>query len=225
MGGAGWAGGATGVSEVSAVTSATAAGGGAAGRTGTAGEAGVAATDAAGGAGLAAAGGAGGAGGRTIGAGGRVVCGVMNLGAGAGGAAGLAAGGAGAGAGAHHGRTRSRRTGRCRSGCRLLLLRNQLQHISWLGDVREVDLGLDFICVAPRAWRTRRRARFGRSAEVGPHFLCLVVLERTGMGLLLGDSDFGENIENRFAFNFQLPGQIVDSNLTHPPFLCSAPSP
>src|SRR6266436_1738810 len=66
MGGAGWAGG------------------GAAGRTGTAGEAGVAATDAAGGAGLAAAGGAGGAGGRTIGAGGRVVCGVMNLGAGAG---------------------------------------------------------------------------------------------------------------------------------------------
>jgi hypothetical protein len=30
--------------------------------------------------------------------------------------------------------------------------------------------------------------------------------ERTGMGLLLGDTDFREDIENGLAFNFQLPG-------------------
>jgi len=36
------------------------------------------------------------------------------------------------------------------------------------------------------------------------------------MGLLLGDSDFGKNVENRLAFDFQFSGQIVDSNLAHP---------
>ena len=45
------------------------------------------------------------------------------------------------------------------------------------------------------------------------------------MGLLLGDSDFREDIENSLAFDFQLPGQIVNSNLTHPPFLCPATAP
>ena len=39
------------------------------------------------------------------------------------------------------------------------------------------------------------------------------------MGLLLGDPDVRQRIENGFAFNFQLPGEIVDSNLTHPAFL------
>ena len=41
------------------------------------------------------------------------------------------------------------------------------------------------------------------------------------MRLLLSDADFGQHVENRLALDFQFPGQIVDSNLTHPPFLCS----
>jgi hypothetical protein len=45
------------------------------------------------------------------------------------------------------------------------------------------------------------------------------------MGFLLGDSNFREDIENSLAFDFQLPGQIVDSNLTHPPFLGTATAP
>ena len=45
------------------------------------------------------------------------------------------------------------------------------------------------------------------------------------MRLLLGDANFRKNVENRFAFNFQLPGQIVDSNLTHPPLISSATVP
>jgi len=35
---------------------------------------------------------------------------------------------------------------------------------------------------------------------------------------MLGDADYWKHIEYGFAFNFQLPGQIVDSNLAHPPF-------
>jgi len=56
-----------------------------------------------------------------------------------------------------------------------------------------------------------------RTAEVGANFFRLVVFERAGMGFLLGDADFGQHIENRFALDFQFPGQIVNSNLTHPP--------
>jgi hypothetical protein len=60
-----------------------------------------------------------------------------------------------------------------------------------------------------------------RSAEMGANFLGFVLFERTGVRFLLGDTDFSQHIENRFAFDFQLPGQIIDSNLTHPP-LCSS---
>ena len=64
-------------------------------------------------------------------------------------------------------------------------------------------------------------------AEAGADFFRFIVFERTGMALLLGDSNFRKHIENRFTFNFQLPCQIVDSNLAHPPFRppdCSAKS-
>jgi len=52
-----------------------------------------------------------------------------------------------------------------------------------------------------------------------PHFFRFMFLERAGMGLLLRHPDDGKRVENGFAFNFQLPGEIVDSNLTHPAFL------
>jgi hypothetical protein len=43
------------------------------------------------------------------------------------------------------------------------------------------------------------------------------------MGFLLGDTDGGQEIEDFLALNFQLPGQIVDSNLRlHP--LCVSPN-
>jgi hypothetical protein len=41
------------------------------------------------------------------------------------------------------------------------------------------------------------------------------------MGFLLGDTDFRQRIEDGFAFYFQLSGQIVDSNLAHPPLSSS----
>ncbi len=45
------------------------------------------------------------------------------------------------------------------------------------------------------------------------------------MRFLLGHANQRQYIENRFAFDFQLPSQIVDSNLAHPPFVSSDMSP
>jgi hypothetical protein len=42
------------------------------------------------------------------------------------------------------------------------------------------------------------------------------------MRLLFRDADFRQRVKNRLALDFQLSGQIVDSNLAHPPFLVSA---
>jgi hypothetical protein len=55
-----------------------------------------------------------------------------------------------------------------------------------------------------------------------PHLLGFMLFDGTGMRLLLGDPDLKQDIENRFTFDFQLPGQIVNSNLTHPPSVPSA---
>jgi hypothetical protein len=56
--------------------------------------------------------------------------------------------------------------------------------------MRQIDLGLDFFFAAQRTRRAgRRRLRFGRAAEVDPHFFGFMLLERTGMGLLLRHSD------------------------------------
>jgi hypothetical protein len=92
----------------------------------------------------------------------------------------------------------------------------------------EVDLGLDFIGVgASRPGGPAGSLRSAAGAEAGTDLVRFMVFERTGMALLLGDSNFRKYIENRFTFDFQLPCQIVDSNLAHPPFRppdCSAKS-
>jgi len=50
-----------------------------------------------------------------------------------------------------------------------------------------------------------------------PHQFCFVLFQRTGVRLLLGNAHRGQRVKNFSAFDFQLTGQIVDSNLTHPP--------
>jgi hypothetical protein len=56
--------------------------------------------------------------------------------------------------------------------------------------VRQIDLGLDFFFAAQWARGTGgRRLRFGRAADVGSHFFRFMLLERTGMGLLLRHPD------------------------------------
>ena len=105
----------------------------------------------------------------------------------------------------------------------MLFLRDQLKDVAGLGNVREIDLGFDLVVAAGCARGARAgRGSFGARFKNGAHLLSLVVLERTGVRLLLGDTSFRKNVENRLAFNFQLPSQIVDSNLTHPPYYSSA---
>ena len=115
-----------------------------------------------------------------------------------------------------------RRRSRCRRSSRLLLIKNGLQHVSRLGDMRQVNLGFDFIGAGMRgARRLPRAVPVPRAFEVCTNLFSFVLFERAGMRLLLGDADFSQHIENGFAFDFQFSGQIVNSNLTHPP-LCSS---
>ena len=115
-----------------------------------------------------------------------------------------------------------RRSSRCRRSSGLLLIKNGLQHVSRLGDMRQVNFGFDFVRASMRSTsRLRRVMPVPRAFEVHTNFFRFVLFERTGMCLLLGDTNFGQYIENSFAFDFQFPSQIVDSNLTHPP-LCSS---
>jgi hypothetical protein len=62
------------------------------------------------------------------------------------------------------------------------------------------------------------------STEMGADLLSLVLLERAGVRFLLGNANFLQNIEDRLTFDFQFSGQVVNSNLTHPPLVSSAQS-
>ena len=106
-----------------------------------------------------------------------------------------------------------------------MLAANGVQHIAWLGDVRQVNLGLDLVGFAASTGLGGRGLGFGTGAEMSTHLLCFVFLDRTRVRLLFSDSDFSQDVKNRLALDFQLPGQIVDSNLTHPPFLGPATAP
>jgi hypothetical protein len=65
----------------------------------------------------------------------------------------------------------------------------------------------------------------GVTTKVTAHALRFIELKRTRVGLLLRDAHFGKDVKNLLALDFQFPGQIVDSNLTHPPFLGPATAP
>jgi hypothetical protein len=101
-----------------------------------------------------------------------------------------------------------------------LLRPDGAQNVAGLGNVREVDLGLDFVGInSAAAHRPARWLRLAVGLEMGPHLGRFVLFQRTGMGLLLGDPDFCKHVEDRLTLDFQLSGQVVDSNLAHPPFL------
>jgi len=51
------------------------------------------------------------------------------------------------------------------------------------------------------------------------HLFRFVLFQRTGMRLLLGHPDQWQHVEDGLALDFQLSGEIVDSNLAHPAFL------
>jgi len=69
-------------------------------------------------------------------------------------------------------------------------LQYRFEHVSRMGDVRQINLGLDFLFAAQGlAGLGSRGRRFRRAANMRPHFFRFVLLERTGMRLFLGHSD------------------------------------
>jgi hypothetical protein len=99
-----------------------------------------------------------------------------------------------------------------------LLLRDGAQYISRPRNMREIDLGLDLFFAArgTRGFRRTRR-RVGTAAEIFAHQVRFVIFQRTGVRLLLRNAHRGQHVKNFLALDLQLTGQIVDSNLTHPP--------
>jgi hypothetical protein len=73
--------------------------------------------------------------------------------------------------------------------------------------MRQVNLCSDLICIGTTG--TRRLGgtslRIAAALEIGAYLDCLMLFNRTGMRLFLGDANHRQHIENRFAFNFQLP--------------------
>jgi hypothetical protein len=59
-------------------------------------------------------------------------------------------------------------------------------------------------------WFTKHAGRYAL-----PDLQRYVVVERTGMRLLIGDAQFWKQIQNDVRLDFELPSQLVDANLTH----------
>ena len=52
-------------------------------------------------------------------------------------------------------------------------------------------------------------------SEVLPDQIGYVIVQRTGMGFLLGHSQLGEQVENPLRFYLELPRQLVDAGFSH----------
>jgi hypothetical protein len=102
------------------------------------------------------------------------------------------------------------------------LLADSIENIAWPGNIGEIDFRLNLVAINAAGTRLLRRTlHFAGGAQISAHLLRFVLFNGTGVRLLLSDADFRKCVENRFAFDFQLPSQIVNSNLAHPPFLSS----
>jgi len=98
----------------------------------------------------------------------------------------------------------------------MLLGQNGLHHVANLGDVRQINLWLNSL-------RSLRRRGSAVGCPMQPllkmraDLVGFVLVNRTGVGLALGQSEFRQYIKNLTALDFHLSREIVDSNLTHPP--------
>jgi len=64
------------------------------------------------------------------------------------------------------------------------------------------------------AWRARHNYG-GVAAEIAPQFLGVVVVNRAGMCQGFGDAELVQFIDDLTRLNFELPRQLIDSDLTH----------
>jgi hypothetical protein len=133
--------------------------------------------------------------------------------------------------GLRHGAWGTRRHSRCRrntgarrysgSGCRGTrrscglgdLLRDRLQYVSRLGDVRQVDLLLELFFRRMGAPARRTASGLAMLGVVLPDALRLVHFNGTGVRLLLRNSDLDQQVENHLTLDLKFPRQVVDSYL------------
>ena len=98
-----------------------------------------------------------------------------------------------------------------------LLLRDGAQHVSGPRNIRQVNFGLDsFVAMGGARSLRRTRRSLGAAAEMLSHQFRFVIFQRTGVRFLLRNTHRGQHVKNFLALDFQLTGQIIDSNLTHP---------
>jgi hypothetical protein len=74
------------------------------------------------------------------------------------------------------------------------MLRDGLEHVARLRDLREVDLGTELFPAGAALLRRRTFACVFRNAEMLLNFLCFVHLERTGVGLLFRDAKLQQHV-------------------------------
>jgi hypothetical protein len=107
-----------------------------------------------------------------------------------------------------------------RMACFFLFLfflgQNGLQHISGLGDVRQVDFWSDGLrCAARRAAAMPCCLR--SALKLRTNLVGFVTLKAAGVGLACAQAEFCQYVKNLSALDFHLAREIVDTNLTHPP--------
>jgi hypothetical protein len=98
----------------------------------------------------------------------------------------------------------------------LFLGQDSLQHVTGLGDAREINLGRNHLGSARglrSCWACGPRA----TLKMRANFVGLIVLQRTGVGLAGAQAEFRQYVKNLPALDFHLAREIVDTNLTHPP--------
>jgi hypothetical protein len=94
-------------------------------------------------------------------------------------------------------------------------LLDKLPHVARLGDMRQVDLGLELIRRRGRCARAAAAAGLCMLRKVSLHALRLIYFDGAGVRFLLGYADLNQSIENGLTLYLELPRQIINSNLLH----------
>lgn len=98
--------------------------------------------------------------------------------------------------------------------------RSHLRFDDWCG-CRSVHHGsFRFLPHLGFGWPFRRAQ--GLVAERDPQFIRDVIVDRTGMGLLIVHAEFGKFVEDFVRFHLELPCQLVNPNLLHSETIASS---